>query len=674
MEQKKADPRTHDDLTAYLDPSISPVEDFHAYATRRWCDANPIPAKESTWGAFAVLREDVKKQLHALLLGLVADDALPDGSNTQKIRDFYRAGMNEERIERDRLNTYRVQATLWGIERVESMADIVRMVGRLHLLGMGPLWQPFVSTDAKKSTTDRLQFEQAGLSLPDRDYYLKEDDEKFAKVRAEFMRYMEAMHLLLGDSPEEARDNAVAVFTIENRLARASLPSADRRDEEKQYHPRTLQEISLRENGLGRLWTLYLEAVNVFPEHTPEYIIVRQPLFFEECEKIIREAADDSVARKAVKAYLRWQFVNKIAGLLARDFADLHLDFYEKVLNGAKVEKPRWERVLDAVNGILGFALGELYVERHFPPEANLRVSELVDNLVAVYESRLKKLPWMSEETKARALAKLAVFKRKLGYPDKRRDYSAFMVFADAPYVDTYLHGSIVEFLRRIRKIDQPVDRDEWYMTPHTVNAQCDPQLCEIVFPAGILQPPFFDPRADDAVNYGAIGFVIGHEMTHGFDDEGSKFDEKGNLSEWWKAEDRARFMACAAMLREQYAAHTVCGLPVNGQLTLGENIADLGGLSIAFEAFRRAMERNGCPKDIGGFTPEQRFFLSAARVWRFQAREEKTRQRITADPHAPPHLRINIPCSNMREFHEAFGCKEGCAMYRSESERVEIW
>ncbi|MBI2049205.1 MAG: hypothetical protein HYT29_02115 [Parcubacteria group bacterium] len=400
MKQQKKNAPARNDLVAYRDPSISPMEDFYAHVNKKWCDANPIPPDKARWGTFDVLRQDVKNQLHTLLLEIVADEILPEGSNAQKIRDLYRAGMNEGQIENDRLATPMIERELHGIESIRSGSDIVEVIGKLHLAGVVPFWKVQVNPDAKEGTTDRLHLEQAGLSLPDRDYYLKEDDEKFAKVRAEFIRYMEAVHLLLGDTPEEARKNANAVYAIEERLARVSLSAVDRRDEEKQYHRRTLQQLAEREGGLGSLWDAYFKEIGVLPAHTPCYMIARQPLFLEECEKIILAAVDDFSLSKALQAYLRWHFINDIAELLPRDFADLQFGFYGKVLTGVDEQEPRWERVLGVINAVLGEALGELYAERHFPPEAKQRVNELVDDLIVVYEDRMKKLPWMSEETK----------------------------------------------------------------------------------------------------------------------------------------------------------------------------------------------------------------------------------------------------------------------------------
>lgn len=674
MKQQKENPHTHDGLTTYLDSSISPTEDFYAHVNKRWCDANPIPPDKARWGSFDVLRQKVKEQVRALLEEVALNDVLPHGSNGQKIRDLYLAGMNEEQIESDGILTPMIQHALHGIEAMQSVSDIIEVVGRLHFLGIAPLWEVLVQPDAKRSTTDRLHIEQAGLSLPDRDYYLKKDDEKFAKVRVALVAYMEAMHRLLGDTPEEARKNADAVYAIEERLARVSLPAAERRDEEKQYHKRTVKELAEREGSVGHVWNAYFKSIEVFSLYAPEYMIVRQPFFLKECENVILGATRDSAAFTAFQSYLRWHFINGIAGMLPRAFADAHFGFYGKTLTGAETQKPRWERVLGVVEAVLGEALGELYVGRHFPPEARQRIGELVDDLHAVYRDRIKKLPWMGGKTKKRALAKLATFRKKLGHPEKWRDYSALRIARGVPYADMYLHGRMAEFARVMQKIDKPVNRAEWYMTPQTVNAYCDQQLKEIVFPAGILQPPFFDPDADDAVNYGGIGTVIGHELTHGFDDEGSKFDEAGNLSVWWTAEDGKQFTTRADILVRQFNACRVHGLPVNGVLTLGENIADLGGIAIAYDALQRALARKGRTENIGGFTPEQRFFLSYALLWRGNIREDLARQYLTMDPHSPGHLRINIPLSNLSEFYEAFGCKEGCTMYRLESDRAEIW
>ncbi len=669
MEQQKTSASAQNDLTAYLDPSISPTDDFHAHATRKWCDANPIPAKESIWGEFYLLRDLVKTQLHELLQELVAAKELPAGSNEEKLRDFWIAAMDEARAE------------AFGLGPIENeLRDIkltcfvfMKQIASMHKGGMNPLWEPSVMPDTKDSATNRLYFEQAGLSLPEREYYFSRK-KGFTAIRRKFLAYMtEMMRCYSDEKPEDAAETAAAVFALEKRLARVSLPAAKRRDEEKQYHKMTFEELRTCAPRIN--WGEYLNKICPHGRR-PEFIIVRQPKFLKECGVILEEAAENPKAQKVLMAYLRWHLLNKTAPLLSRRFADAHFGFYGATLSGATEQKPRWERALAATNEVLGYALGERYVAKHFPPEAKARIEALMDDLQSVLKRRLENLPWMGEETKKRALAKIATFTRKLGYPEKsQRDYSQFWVGGpNGSYAGKYFRGCEAEFAHMMCKMDKPADRSEWHYPPQTVNASYLQSFNQIIFPAGILQPPFFYADGEDAVNYGAIGFVIGHELTHGFDDKGSKFDENGNLAQWWNDEDREQFMARAAVLKKQYEAHTVCGLPVNGELTLGENIADLGGLSIALEAFQCALERNGRPENIGGFTPEQRFFLSAARVWRGNTREEYMRQLLVSDPHSPEHLRVNIPCSNMPEFYEAFVCKEGCGMYRPESERAEIW
>lgn len=667
MKKNTASKETRDDLTGFIDPSISPADDFYAHVNKKWGDENPIPAKEARWGAFFILREDIKNQLKMLLEELAGGQNFLDGGNKQKLCDLYRIGMDEERIEREGIAP--IQHILESIKKISSPQEAVLVFARLHRSGSAPFWTPDVFSDTKKSDINRLYLEQAGLSLPDRDYYFK-DDKKFLRIRKAFLAYAREMHLLLRDTPEEAAKNAKAILALETRLARASLTATERRDPEKQYHPMTVAELSSFAPDVS--WPAYLKHLGV--SGTPEQVIVRQPEFIKECNQIIREAEEDEGTLENLKTYLRWRFVGSVAEKLSRDFADLQFRFYGTTLTGITEQRPRWERVLGALNEVLGEALGKLYVERYFPLEAKEHIHELVGDLQEVFRGRIEMLPWMGEQTKARALAKLATFNRKLGYPEKWRDYAKFQVLAGDSYVEAYLRGCAVESLRQLRKIDKEVDKAEWSTTPQTVNAYNNPLWNEIVFPAGILQPPFFDPHADDAVNYGAIGSVIGHELTHGFDDEGSKYDEQGNLADWWAPEDRKRFMEKASVLVKQFNSCTFFGMSVNGELTLGENIADLGGLVIAYEALQKALARKGKPGLIDGFTPEQRFFLSYARTERSTVREEYARQCLVADPHSPSPLRVNAILSNMQEFHEAFGCKEGCAMYRSPSERAEIW
>ncbi|MBI3074877.1 MAG: M13 family metallopeptidase [Parcubacteria group bacterium] len=667
MEQQKTQTPSHNDLVAYLDPAISPTEDFYAHVNQKWCDANPIPAKEGRWGAFMALREETKEKLHALLLGFSGEENLPDGGNKQKLCDFFRVGMDEERLEREGFTP--IRHILENIRSVGFPREVVAIAANLHRIGVAPFFAPSVEADMKMSGINRLYFSQAGLSLPERDYYLS-DDPEFVRIREAFLAYMERMHCLLGDQHREAAESARAILALETRLAKASLSAVERRYPEKQYHPMTIAEFEILAPAIP--WRSYLEYLGVSKE--PKYIIVSHPAFIEECNRMIEEAEGSAESLAALKLYLRWHFIDALAGKLSRDFVDLQFGFHEKVLTGAEMQKPRWERVLAAVNGVLGEALGELYVEKHFPSEAKARIHELADDLEEVFKVRLEKRSWMGAETKKRALAKLATFKRKLGYPEKWRDYSRFRVCARDSYAENYMRGRAVESERVLRQIDKDVDRTEWFMPPQVVNAFYNPLWNEVLFPAAILQSPFFDPAVDDAVNYGAIGVVIGHEWTHGFDDQGCKFNEDGNLSEWWTSEDKERFTERAAVLVKQFGERTFFGVPVNGELTLGENIADLGGLALAYEALQRAFARKGRPEAIDGFTPEQRFFLGYARVWRGNIREELARQFLTSDPHSPGHLRVNVPLSNMREFHDAFECKEGCAMHRPESACAEIW
>jgi putative endopeptidase len=568
--------------------------------------------------------------------------------------------MDTNRIESLRFGP--VESDLEQVASLQGPDEAARLVGGLHRRGLNVCFGIGIGPDAKNSGIYALHLYQGGLGLPDRDYYLAEN---FSPQRAEYQKHIARMLALAGVDPTDAGSQAAAILELETELARASRTRTDLRDREKNYNRRT--PAQLRELAPDISWDDYFAGARI---KEPSYVIVGQPDFFVALNRLGKER-DGAVWQ----AYLRWHLLRQAAPYLHAAAADENFRFYGKELQGQEVPEPRWQRAARVIDGTIGEALGKIFVEKYFPPAARARMKELVGNIRDVFSTRLEKLPWMSPATREEARRKFARFSSKIGHPDKFRDYS------NVGIVRGYYYGKVqrantAEFQRDADRIGLPVDRNEWSMTPQTVNAYFNPTQNEIVFPAGILQPPFFDITADDAVNYGAIGSIIGHEITHGYDDQGRKSDADGNLRDWWAAADAREFDQRAAKLVEQYNAYEpVAGAHVNGRLTLGENIADLGGVSIAYEALQHALDKNPeGRKLIDGFTPEQRFFLSFAQAWRVNTRETELRRRLVVDSHAPPQFRAFGPLVNLTEFTKAFDIRPGDPMWRDPGERAVIW
>ncbi len=645
---------------------IRPTDDFFHFVNGKWIAENPIPSEESKWGSFYVLRVEVERQLKEILEELSEKDDAELDANARKVRDFYRTGMDDGKIAA--LGDAPLKGFLDEIAAIQNSDDLVRTIGRLHRAGVGAFWSAGVDQDAKQSDTMALYLSQGGLGLPDRDYYTN-TDEKSAAIRTKYADFADG---LIGAAPlvKAAAPSVPAVVDIETRLAAVSMTRVELRDIEKQYNKMTPDELAKIAPNID--WDVYWESVAI-PK--PAYCIVCQPKFFEEAGRIFEEVPLDTI-----KQYLRWHVLNGLANFLGEDFDRRTFDFYGRTFAGATEMKPRWRRVLGVVNAMLDEATGELYGKTHLGEGAKEKIIALVDDLIAAYRARIEALDWMGAETKEKALAKLATVTKKLGYPDKWKDIGALRIGADS-YVENYIGAHAFEFDRQMKKIGGPVDRTEWYMSPQTVNACYSPIMNEILFPAAILQPPFFDPDADLGANFGGIGTVIGHELTHGFDDQGALFDLHGNLANWWTADDKTRFDAKTGLLAAQYDRYEpVPGLHVNGKLTLGENIADLGGLVIAHDGLKLALRDADAAAGgsssvaIGGLTPYQRFFVNYAITERGSIREEALRLQVQTDPHSPSVYRVNGPLSNMPEFYEAFGCKEGDALWRPDGEKVRIW
>ncbi len=643
---------------ANIDQSVSPCEDFYHYANGSWLKNNPVPAAETRWGAFNELADRNIAVEKRILVKAAADRSAKPGSNEQKVGDFYAAAMDSVAIEKAGL-TY-LQPRLTQIAGLKSLAAIQQYLADPKSFSVG--WYGLgVGQDGKNSTQYAVQLRQGGLGLGDRDYYLK-DDGRSKTIRAAYKAYMVSIFQLLGDAPSLAATNADAVLALETKLAQASRSRVDLRDRLKNYNKVPVAQAAKDYPNLNLPLRLKDAGLS-----SAQDVIIGQPEFLAAANELL---ASTPIADQ--QQYLRWNLVSDVTPALPKAYGDAAFKFTQ-VLTGAKQQQPRWKRSLRATDGALGEAFGQLYVDEAFSPAAKAKAKEMVENLRRAYAERIMATDWMSADTKKEALQKLNAFAVKIGYPDKWKDYSKLKITRQSALQNLF---ATAEWRKEdnLRKFGKPIDRTEWGMTPPTVNAYYNSSMNEIVFPAGILQPPFYDPKADDAVNYGGIGAVIGHEMTHGFDDQGRRSDAKGNLRDWWTKEDNDKFNAKAAMVGKQYDAFSpLDSVHVNGKLTMGENLADIGGLTIAYQAFQKTAEAKA-NKKIDGFTPNQRFFLGFAQIWRANQRPEALRQQIQTDPHSPGQYRTNGPLMNMPEFYEAFGCKDGNKMVRATADRSRIW
>ncbi len=644
----------------YIDRGVDPSTDFYRFACGQWLRQNPVPADKSRWAGFDELQERNYHLIRDLLTRAAADTAAPARSPARLIGDFYRSAMDTNRLEQ--LGVKPIASDLDRISKLASVEEGMRFVADLHRRGIGALFDSAVAPDPKNSTVYALLFWQGGLGLPDRDYYLTDG---FKAQRDQYRRHVAAMLRLLGDGPAEADRAAEAILELETELARASRTRTELRDDEKNYHKKTANQLRTLTPSIP--WDAYFDALGIQP---PADVIVGQPEFLEALDRLVRETEPETWA-----SYLRWHVLRSSASYLSAAVEDTHFAFYGTALRGQPQAEPRWQRAAKTLDSALGEALGRLYVENHFPAAARTRMAELVENLKDVFRDRLARVEWMGEATRQEALKKFARFSTKIGHPETFRDYSSIEVRPD-DYLGNVQRATEFEVKRQLARIGRPVDRTEWGMTPQTVNAYFNPAYNEIVFPAGILQPPFFDPEMDDAINYGAIGVVIGHEITHGYDDQGRKYDAEGNLRDWWTAADTKEFDQRAQKLVAQYGQYEALpGQFVNGQLTLGENLADLGGLDIAFEALQRALKKNPEKRRaVDGFTPEQRFFLSLSQLWRVNWREPELRRRLVVDPHSPGQFRGIGPHVNLPEFYAAWPQSEKSPWFCKPEDRAKIW
>ncbi|HEV3483288.1 MAG TPA: M13 family metallopeptidase [Candidatus Acidoferrales bacterium] len=646
---------------ANLDRSVSPCENFYEFADGGWMKNNPIPADRAAWATFNKLRDHNESLLHEILEEASKDTKAQPGSNWQKIGDFYASCMDETQVQAAGLKP--IQPELKRIAAIDSTASLQDEIARLQHGGANAVFAFGSEQDLKDSTQVIAGAGQGGLGLPDRQYYL-DDDARSKQLRAAYIQHVTNMFKLMGDDPSTAAAEAKSVMHAETALATASKKREDLRDPETNYHPMTLAQ--LRDLTPHFSWTAYFKEIGAPALASAD---IGQPDFFKQVD-----AGLTNVPLDDWKTYLRWHLVHSVAASLPEKFVEENFDFYGRTLTGAKQMLPRWQRCVQATDHELGEALGQYYVQRYFPPEAKAHALLMVHNLIDALRADLSTLDWMSPATREQAIKKLNAINLKIGYPDKWRDYSAYKVDR-GPYVENVLRGNSFEFARDIAKIGKPVDRTEWGMPPPTVNAYYDPSLNEIVFPAGILQPPFFDPHADDAINYGGIGSVIGHEMTHGFDDQGAKFDGQGNLKNWWTPEDLKNFQARGECIAKQFGSYEVePGLFGNGKLEEGESIADLGGLTISHAAFEKTLAGKPAPAPIDGFTAEQRFFLGWAQIWAANLRPEFARLQAKTDPHPLDRFRANGALSNTPAFAKAFACAADSKMVRPAEQRCRIW
>jgi putative endopeptidase len=643
-----------------LNKAVRPQDDMFAHVNSNWLQTTDIPADRSSWGTFAILRDGVQPQIRAIIESAQADKSTKAGSSQQKIGDMYASFMDDKRA--DALGYKPLAGDLAKIRTLKDRKQIPALVAHLSAMGVATPHEAGIMQDARESTRYAVYIGQGGLGLPDRDYYLKNDDAKLVDTRAKYEQHVATMLGMTGH--KDAAAAAKAILAFETELARVQWSNVALRDIPKQYNKVDVAKLNAVTPGYD--WSGFLKTAGI--DGKVGYVIAMQPDYLAAYAALVGKTE-----LSTLKSYFEWQLVRAYAPYLSKPFVDANFAFYGTTITGVTANRPRWKLGVDAVEEALGEAVGQQYVARHFPAERKARMETLVANLLAAFKQSITDIDWMGAETKKQAQGKLATFMPKIGYPDKWRNYSALTVKRD-DLVGNIKRSRAFKSQTEVAKLGKPIDRAEWGMTPQTVNAYYNPLLNEIVFPASILQPPFFDMNADDAANYGGIGAVIGHEIGHGFDDQGSGFDGDGNLRDWWTDADRAGFKQRTAMLVKQYGAYTpLPGYSVNGELTLGENIGDNSGLAIAYKAYKLSLGGKPAPV-INGLTGDQRFFMGWAQVWRVKMREQAQIVQVKTDPHSPGQYRANGTLMNQPAFYEAFGVKEGDKMYLPPKDRVSIW
>jgi putative endopeptidase len=639
-----------------FDKTVRIQDDFYRAVNGTWLRETEIPADKSNYGSFTVLADLSEKRIKSIIDTAASNENEP-GSNSQKVGDLFGSFMDVERI--NALGIQPIEEEMARVNAIQNYDDVVKYFGYAQVRGIGTPIGMFIDQDDKDSSNYIVQFIQSGTSLPDRDYYLK-DDEKYKLAQEALKSYITKLFALYGiDAPGAAEQ----IYEIESNLARNQWERTELRDADKRYNKYSFSQLAELTPDFD--WNAFFAQARLSDRGD---VLVLTPSFFEGLDEMFRNIPVDTWKR-----YLQFNLIDAAAPYLAEDFAKSHFEFHKQALAGVPQQKPRWKRGVDVVEMALGEVVGELYVQQYFSAEAKARMEELVANLIKAFDNSIDDLDWMTEETKKKAKEKLSRFNVKIGYPDEWKDYSKLVIESD-DLIGNLKRSLAVEYQREVDKLGRPIDRNEWGMTPQTVNAYYNPSMNEIVFPAAILQPPFFNMESDDAVNYGGIGAVIGHEISHGFDDQGSKYDGDGNLNSWWNAKDRQAFEALTARLVDQFNEYSpLPGKTVNGQLTLGENIADLSGLSIAHKAYRISLGGSE-PPTIDGWTGNQRFFLGWSQVWRRKYRDAEMMRRLLTDPHAPSWYRANGPIINIDAFYEAFNVQPDDQLYRPAKERIKIW
>ncbi|WOH39014.1 M13-type metalloendopeptidase [Thalassotalea fonticola] len=643
---------------ANMDESVRPQDDFYLYVNGKWEETNEIPADKTSIGSFYDLRDKSDEDVNTIIEELAAAESLAAGSDEQKVADLFRSFMNVEAL--NTLGVKPIEPFLAEVAALESKDDLAKFFAKAQISGLDSPLYYYVSVDAKESSTYAGHVWHSGLGLPDRDYYFKEDA-RFVEMRAAYIAHVAKMFELAGLANPQA--SAETIMALETKMAKLHWTRVATRDSEARYNKFETAKLNTLTENFN--WNVWLETLGVQDQAN---IIINQPDFVTGFGEIVA-----STDMETWKTFLNWQVVGGFASYLSEDIAAQNFDFFGKTINGQQEQKPRWKRGVSLINGNLGEIIGKVYVKRHFTPEAKTRMVTLVENLRSAYGESIDELEWMSSDTKKAARVKLAAFTPKIGYPDKWEDYSKISISADN-LIANLINVDQVDYAKSIEKLGGPIHTWEWGMTPQTVNAYYNPTVNEIVFPAAILQPPFFNLEADEAVNYGGIGAVIGHEMGHGFDDQGSKYDAEGNMKNWWTEQDLAEFTARGAQLVEQYNGYFPFeDSHVNGELTLGENIGDLSGLTIAYRAYKTSLNGVEAPV-IDGLTGDQRFFMGYSQIWRQKHTEKAARERLATDSHSPGHYRALGSLSNMDEFYQAYDVKEGDKMYLAPEKRVKIW
>ena len=645
-------------ILSYIDSTVSPKNDMYHFANGKWLKTQQIPGSDGSWGSFNEINERNLANLKTLMGDITKDATAPAGSNKQKLKDFYLVGMDSTKTDKDGIKP--ISGDLAAIDLIKTKNDLIKTTAMLNKKGVSGMLGFYIYSDFKNSNENTCYLGQTGIGLPDRDFYF---DAQYEPVKKEYQEHVARMFECLGNYPESAITNAAIVMKIETELAKVSQNATEQRDVEKQYNAFTKAELVKLTPNVN--WDLYYLTIGI---KTPEKVVLNNVKYYEGLNTII-----NSTSLADWKIFLKWKLIAEAAPYLSNKFIAESFKFNGTVLAGKKTMKPRYKRVQGALDEALGEALGKFYVEKYFNGDSKKKVNIMVDNLVASYRERLNSRDWMSAETKVEGQKKLDKLIRKLGFPDTWINYTALAVGKES-YWKNVCAGRKFQYGRMIAKIGKPVDRMEWGMTPPTVNAYYNPTSNEIAFPAGIMQVPFFDPNADDAFNYGVMGAIIGHELTHGFDDQGAQFDADGNLKMWWSKTDYENFKAKTKLIIEQFNGYVAIDtLHVNGELTQGENIADLGGLTMSYYAYKKSL--NGAKSPImAGFTGEQRFFIAWAQGWKTLIRDASLKQQIATNPHSPGNFRAIAPLSNMTEFYEAFSVKEGDGMYRPADKRVNIW